>query len=379
MNYNVVHVINDTNTGGAERQLLKVLASSKCRQNYLILSLRGKGLVAKEIEELNIPVISLNLNVFNFPIKFVVAFLLFRRHKPSVIHAWMYHSNLFCGLLSFFLRNMKLVWSIHHNDLSLRFNKFTTIFIAWLGAKLSYIIPVRIICVSSVSLQTHLDFGYNSNRMCVVNNGVNTEEFKYNSLSRVKVREQLMLTDKSLLIGFFARYDPLKNIEGFLKACKIVIDEQNDLPIKILIAGSLMDANNYKLVSLLESIGLNDYTFLLGVRNDMPDLYSSIDVFVNYSFNESFSLVLAEAMSCQVTCISNISGDPCNILGDYGIRKNFESHMDLATAISKVLKINHHDRLSLGLYARRRIELSYNLEQTIKGYESIYWHNIITA
>jgi len=374
MNYNVVHVINDTNTGGAERQLLKVLASSKCKENFLVLSLRSKGVVAKEIEELNIPVISLNLNAFNFPFKFVVALWLFKRHKPSVIHAWMYHSNLFCGLLSFFLRKVKLVWSIHHNDLSLRYNKFTTIIVVWLGAKLSYILPVRIICVSSVSLQTHLDFGYNSNKMCVVNNGVNTEEFKYSSLSRVKVREQLMLTDKSLLIGFFARYDPLKNIEGFLRACKIVIDEHNDLPINVLIAGSLMDANNHKLVSLLESIGLKEYTFLLGVRNDMPDLYSSIDVFVNYSFNESFSLVLAEAMSCQVTCISNIAGDPCNILGDYGVRKNFESDMDLAKTISKILKINHHDRLSLGLYARSRIELNFNLGQTTRGYESIYWN-----
>jgi glycosyltransferase involved in cell wall biosynthesis len=211
--------------------------------------------------------------------------------------------------------------------------------------------------------------------MLVVNNGVNAEEFKYSAESREKLRRHLKLTDKSLVIGFFARYDPLKNIEGFLKACKVVIDDHSDMPIYIIIAGSKMDANNNKLVSSLDFFGLKEFTLLLGVRNDMPDLYSSIDVFVNYSFNESFSLVLAEAMSCQAFCISNISGDPCNILGDYGIRRNFESHTDLAAAIAKVLKIDHHDRLSLGRDARKRIELSYNLDKTIKEYEAIYWNN----
>jgi glycosyltransferase involved in cell wall biosynthesis len=368
----VIHIINDLNTGGAEIQLLKVLRKSPSNQEVLVISLKQVGEIGNKIKKLKIPLIALGINRYNFIHKIVILVTLIKKFNPCVVHTWMYHSNLIGGIAAKFSLKAKIIWSIHHNDLSPELNKRSTIIIARLGALFSFIVPNSIICVSENVLETHSKFGYDSKKLTVIYNGIDTEEFYFIPEGREKLIKELDLNKEDLLIGFFARFDPIKNWKGFLKACEILSKNKNMNSFKIIIGGAGMDNGNIELKRFIDSHKLKNYVYLLGPRDDMPDLLSSMDVVVNSSFNESFSLILAESMACQVLCISTIVGDPCNIVGNYGIRKNFNSSEELSNEIYMFLNQPKHLIQKDRKLARERIINDFDLGKTVYKYSLLY-------
>ena len=131
---------------------------------------------------------------------------------------------------------------------------------------------------------------------------------------------------------------PRKNIEGLLKAFRVLLDDFN-IDSQLLIAGGKgwQDSKifeTYKKLRFTE----RQVKFLGYVPDeDMPRLYSGAELFVFPSFYEGFGLPPLEAMAFGCPIITSNTSSLPEVVGDAGIMVGPSDTRGLAKAIMEVL------------------------------------------
>ena len=165
MQINILHIITDLDTGGAEMMLYKLLAESAGKPvNQLVISLMGEGPVQAKIEALGIEVKNLELRQGQTPKlrSFKLLRQMIKQFQPNVIQGWMYHGNLAASMGVMFLGvKAKVVWNIRQTLYDFVNEKSKTRLIIRLSAWLSKR-PDCILYNSSLSRQQHEGIGFSS-------------------------------------------------------------------------------------------------------------------------------------------------------------------------------------------------------------------------
>lgn len=148
----------------------------------------------------------------------------------------------------------------------------------------------------------------------VLNNGINVEKFAYSSLNREKIRKELRIEDK-LVVGNIARLSEQKNQLFLLDVFKKVHQVNNQTVMLIVGEGELRK----KLENKIKELKLEDNVIMTGSRTDIPELLSSMDIFVLPSIHEGLGIVLIEAQANGMPCIApkNIVPDEAEILENF--------------------------------------------------------------
>lgn len=131
----------------------------------------------------------------------------------------------------------------------------------------------------------------------VINNGFNTEQFKFDINKRKTFRKDFDLEDKFVL-GHIGRFNPQKNHPFLLKVFEIVA-RKNEKAVLLLI-GSGPDLESIK--SIIEKHPYKNRIILFGETHETEQVYAGIDIFVFPSLFEGLGIVALEAQ---------ISGLPC--------------------------------------------------------------------
>lgn len=133
----------------------------------------------------------------------------------------------------------------------------------------------------------------------ILNNAVTTEAFVYNADSRVKIRKEFNIPNNSLVIGHIGRFTDAKNhsyiIDIFAELTKI----NPDVLLVLVGSGSLLNDIKEKVTSL----NISDKVIFTGLRQDIADIMSAVDVFVFPSKYEGFPVTLVEAQCSDLPCI----------------------------------------------------------------------------
>ena len=171
------------------------------------------------------------------------------------------------------------------------------------------------------------------------------------------------------LVGIIARLDPMKDHRTFLRAAARVRERQ---PLaRFLVVGDGPAACRDPLVAAAAELGLRDAVRWLGDRNDLPAVYSALDVHCSSSrFGEGFSNATAEAMACEVACAVTDCGDSARIVGSTGRVVPPGDDAALAVAIEDLTAA---DRVPLGIMARRRIESEFSLDAMVRQTDAVLW------
>lgn len=371
----ILYVINILQTGGAELQMInlaKTLTKTK-GVKLKIISLKEKGDISGNmLLGLDVDIIYLGLNFRNILYCFYRLLSEIKEFKPDAIHSWMYHSNLFLSLALFFSSYHKyVIWSIHHNDLSIRNNKLSTLIVSKISVLLSHIFKPAIVFVSDRAKYTHLNSGYSKKNAIVIENAIDLEYFKYNEDARKRIVNELGLPDNSLLVGYFGRFDVIKNHHGFLHGMNMFFEKNLNSNVYLIMAGSGISKDNQELVAMIKRERLDSRVKLLGIRTDMPAIYSSIDLCVLMSFNESFSLVLVEAMSCGAVCIASSEADPIGIL-EAGNKLPENTPNSFCCMLSEFI----NDRIEKKRSSKKSISMHslarFDLKEQAKKYMTLY-------
>lgn len=366
----ILHIITGLSDGGAEAVLYRLCAHD-FRDRHHVISLTGAGKYGPLLQTRGVPVTCLNM-----PRGRVTAsglwrlYRLARELKPDVVQTWMYHADLLGGLTAWLAGSRNIVWGIHHTTLVPGKSRRSTIAVVRICASISRLVPKRIICCAEEAIKVHTALGYDANRMVFVPNGYDLTAFRPDSPSGASVRSELGL-GSGPVIGFVARYDPLKDHDNLLQALHLL--KATGLRPVCLLAGTGMEHGNAALAERVAHYGLLDQIRLLGRRGDVPHVMNALDVHVMSSVSEAFPNVLAEAMACGTPCISTNVGDAAAIVGHTGwIVPPSDPHA-LADAIGQALgDLTGPVWAERRDAARRRIESKFSIAQMVESYRAVW-------
>jgi glycosyltransferase involved in cell wall biosynthesis len=367
MNAKVVFLIRDLNYAGAQRQLV-TLAKGLDKQYFdvTVLYFYAGGPLAKELEIDGIKAICLDKqerwDIIPL-LKRLVGHI--REIKPNVLHGYLGESNLLCIFLKPLFPKTRMIWGIRESDTD-------PSLYGWLGRLLSYLECklsrfADLIIVNSYAGKTYYQkYGFPSQKMVVIPNGINIERFVPLREAGKKIRKEWGISEDVILIGKVGRLDPMKDHPTFLKAAAIICQTRQD--IRFLCIGTGPEIYAQELQELTDKLGLRDKVIWSHTRGDMTSVFNAFDIATSASaYGEGFGNVIGEAMACSVPCVVTDVGDSRMIVGDTGIVVPPKNPQALANAWLKTLENTKKSSLAIaGEYsnkvtnARERIEKNFS-------------------
>jgi glycosyltransferase involved in cell wall biosynthesis len=368
----VAHVITSLDANGAQLMLYRLLtAQQSARVDSLVISLTETGPVGEKLRSLGIPVAALGMCATRpTPGDLIRLATHLRRFGPSVVQTWMYHADLIGGLASRGAGNSPVVWGIHNSNLDPAVCKRQTIWVAKACARLSGRLPTRIVCCSESARIAHVTLGYADEKMVVIPNGFDLDEFKPDPGARESVRQELGIPPEGLVVGIVSRFHPHKDLQTFVEAARRMRARRDDT--HFILCGDGLTWENPELAGWIEGAGLSAHCRLLGKRNDVARLQASFDIGCLSSCGEAFPLVVGEAMACGVPCVVTDVGDSALIVGETGRVVPPRDPAALAHALCELGAMGRHGRLQLGTTARDRIARLFSLPVTCDRYTWLY-------
>lgn len=354
--------------------LCRLLSQLKDKTTPLVISMLPPGPVGKLISDLGIEVRSLKLT--NNPISLVRGFWtllsLIREYRPSVVHTWMYHSDLVGGLAAKLCGVPRVIWCVRHANISLALNKPRTVLVAKICAWLSSYLPYKIVFASRKAQSIHENFGYNSSKSLTIFNGFDLNKFRpATPEERAMFRKKLNIPDNYKLVGLVARFDPVKNHEGFIEMASYLTKMKEN--VHFLMVGRGVTQSNDYLIRLINEYGLIGRFTLLGERDDMPEILRCLDALCLTSYSESFPNVLAEAMASGTPCVSTDVGDAKEILGDFGFTVPINKMDLLSRKVVEIIERASKDQDQLPEGARASIVERFELKEISRRYIALYY------
>lgn len=308
-----MHIITGLGDGGAEASLYRLVEADNSN-SHAVFSLTSGGKYADKLRLIGVDVRSFHLKLnFMLPFRLVSLARNIKQSSPDVVQTWMYHANLIGGLASRIVGEKKVIWGVHRSDSVTSLSLFTRI-IAKLNCWLSKILPSQIIFCADSARVEHKRIGFSSKKMSVIVNGVDLRVFR--SKASKRLRDEYSVSPEECLFGMIARYHPVKDHENFLDALARL--DAAEHPWACFLVGSGITSDNQDLVTKIHERVLSHRIFLLGPRDDIPDVMNAIDVCVLASKSEAFPNVLIEAMACGTPCITTDVGDAAAIVGNNG-------------------------------------------------------------
>ena len=162
------------------------------------------------------------------------------------------------------------------------------------------------------------------NNITIIDNGINTEAFKYIPTVRAQVRNELQLNEK-FVIGNVGRFTPQKNHEFLIELfCKIKEKKKNAV-LMLVGEGPLM----LHIQEMAKEKNISKSVLFLGAKKNVNELYQAMDVFVLPSLWEGFGIVNIEAQTAGLRCVvSDVVPEEVNLTGNV-IRHNLNDPMGL--------------------------------------------------
>ncbi len=368
----VVHVISGLGQGGAEAVLNRLLMAPSHAIRHTLISFTDDGLYGASLRAAGISVITLDMK----PGKITPGdFMRLRRElavlRPDVVQTWMYHADAIGGLAARMAGLRHIAWGIRNSGENLKSSSKSAWLLARFCGLVSGWLPQTIICCAEGARARHVQWGYDADKMVVIQNGYDLTRWQPNPQARSRFRQEWQVGPDEPVIGFVARWNPLKDHRSLIQAlaeCK-----KQGLVLRCVLAGKGLETGNAELMQLLRAADVTEQVILLGMRDDVPDLMNALDVHVLSSLAEGFPNVVAEAMACGVPGVVTDVGDAALIVGETGWVVSAQDPQALAGAIAQAFAaIGQEGRQAIAERARARVLQEFSLPNMVERYEQTW-------
>jgi glycosyltransferase involved in cell wall biosynthesis len=303
----VLHIISDTNIGGAGRVLLNYLAFRDDTEFEISVALPRGSLLAERDEMHGVTVYELDgLRDRSFDLKAIKALKkLIKTAKPDIVHTHGAFSGRIaakrCGVPVVFTRHSAFAPSGYVTS-GLGKILFRTI---------TKLYADRIIAVSPVCKNALTASGVPEGMIDVVLNGTPPLE-RLTAEKRAAAREGYGVADGAFAIGILARVEPYKGHMYLLDAARALIESGEN--IKVLIAGTGEYEQTVR--DRADELRLGDAVTFLGFVGEIEAFLGALDVQVNASTVEATSLSLLEGMSIGLPAVASDDGGNPEVITD---------------------------------------------------------------
>ena len=202
----------------------------------------------------------------------------------------------------------------------------------------------------------------------VIPNTVDIERFD-KGICRSRTRKHLGVTDTQFLWLAAGRLTPAKDYPNLIRAFS-VLAQRWDTQLVIAGEGPLRD----DLSRQIDDLGLSDHVRLLGLRDDMPDLYRASDALVLSSAWEGMPNVVLEAMASATPIVSTAVGAVPELVtdGESGFVVPPGDHIALADAMERMMDIPQDARQAFGKAGYDNVRSEFSLDRVIDKWEDLF-------
>ena len=295
--------------GGIERRLVAVAPRLRDRGwNVRVVCIREEGPLARELRDAGIP-----LEVIPFPSRFSPPALrrlaaTFREHDARVVHSHMYRSNIPASVAGKIAGVPAIFAHIHNVDSWDNWRQ------AAVDRAISRLRTATIAVSRAVQEDVMAKLGLPEERVPVLYNGINIDEFQPDASLRLRLREEWRVGRDEVLFLVPARLHPQKNLAGVMRTFQQLVEKESSLR-----AFRLVFAGSGKLEEELRAQAgplLDRRVMFLGQRDDMPAVYNAADAVILSSFKEGFSNAVVEALAAGKPFIGSDVGGNREAVGD---------------------------------------------------------------
>jgi glycosyltransferase involved in cell wall biosynthesis len=205
-------------------------------------------------------------------------------------------------------------------------------------------------------------------RITTIANGVDVQRFEGPG-DKAGLARSLGLDASSLFIAAAGRLTEQKGHRYLVEAATPVVRAYPNAHFLLMGEGELRP----ELERRIQEAGLVDHVHLLGVREDLPFLLASADLFALPSLWEGFSIALLEAMAAGKPVVATaVSGsDEAMIPGETGWVVPPRDGKALADAMLEALSDPPGAR-AMGLRAREKVAKDFSAQKQAREYLALY-------
>ncbi|HOW42781.1 MAG TPA: glycosyltransferase [Candidatus Omnitrophota bacterium] len=220
----------------------------------------------------------------------------------------------------------------------------------------------QVIVLSECQKQVFVKRGILAKKIQVVPTGINLD--KYVSVRNGQLlMKQFDLSNFQFAIMTVASLIPDKGINFLLDAAQIVLKKYSK--VCFLIVGDGPEAHNLK--AQAKRLKIENNVIFMGLRNDIPELLSTADIFVLPTLAEAMSFSILEAMSSGKPIIaSDVGGIPEVVQHQYNGFLIPPKHPEVLADHLLLLIDNSNLREIMGKRSIQIVEQKFNLNSSIE-------------
>jgi len=360
----VALVIRSLAPGGAERQFVLLARLLRARGHHVcVFVFYGGGALEGEVIRSGVTVVvpgkSHRWDVIGFISRLARAL---RQFRPDVIHTYGPVPNMVGVALRPLVGMVHVVWGVRSAELDWsryeRIVKYSHRASAWLSRG-----AWAILVNSEAGIRYHRSLGYPSRLMRFVPNGIDLQTFRPDPAGGAALRTMLGLS--GTVIGIVGRLDPIKDHDTFLRAARRYLDGGGSARF-LIVGGGSADYAQW-LSGRVRELKLEPAVVIAGHREDLPAVYSAMDVHTLTSRGEGTPNAVGEAMACGVACVVTDVGDAAGMVAGTGRVIPPGDPAALADAWTSLLAVDPESRAEA---ARRRVAERYSVEQLLNSTEA---------
>jgi glycosyltransferase involved in cell wall biosynthesis len=348
--------------GGAERQVISLargLARRGWRVSVVGLTGTGGG-AARELAAAGVAFVSLRMRKgIADPRGWLALARWIRRERPDILHAHLPHATWMARGVRLLSPVRAVVDTVHTSATGSRGQGTGYRLTGWLSEVVT--------AVSTAVADAYGKAGLvRADRVTVLPNGTDDQEWRPDAAVRAEVRKTLELANEFLWCAA-GRLEPLKDYPTMLKAIAGLPETA-----RLVIAGS--GPQEATLRRLAESLGIAPRVRWLGFEPNMRPWLQAADGFVLSSLWEGLPVSLLEAGACGLPSVATAVAGSQEVVvdGATGYLAQPQDVDSLRRAMARLMQMRPESRRAMGMDARLRVEARFSLSSVLDRWEALY-------
>lgn len=305
----ITHFVESLDRGGLERMVVEL---AKLQQQHghqcQVVCLFERGTLARELDELGIPVGACHKRQGADPLALARARRLVRAHGTEVLHTHNAVAHYQAVLATLGLGIYRIVNTRHGMGGNARTARREWLYRRALGRTHAVITVCEAACRDAIRRGI-----VPLAKVKVVPNGIRVDAFRPASPTmRLQLLRMLALPGQTRLIGSVGRLNWAKDQASLIRAFRQVHEQRPDTALLLIGDGEL----RAELQQCAIDEGVHDSVHFLGDRNDVHELLQGLDQFVLSSVSEGYSMALLEACAVVLPIVATDVGGNGEIVRD---------------------------------------------------------------
>ncbi|MDQ2805593.1 MAG: glycosyltransferase [Chloroflexota bacterium] len=359
---NVMHLIDVTGRGGAEKALVD-LARGLDRRRYAVsvCATRSAGNYQPLLDAAGIPSLILDRQSRRDLYKLGGLVQVLRRQPIHILHAHLFGSNTWARLLGT-LAGVPVIIAHEHGSAKAAHE-------IWLD-RLLYRLGDAVVVPSAASKRLLMQLeGLPAHALSVVYNGVDTAQFAGHAVTPA-IRRTLGLDPTALLIGSVGRLSADKGGQDVLiRAVAQLRQTQPQVGLVFIGDGPLRPS----LTGLAAQLGQTAAVQFTGVRPDVAQLLGALDLFVLPSLHEALPIAVLEALAVGLPVVTTRVGGVPEVVQDgvTGVLVPPGDAAALAAALARLIA-DPAGAARLAAAGQARVRADFTLDAMIAQVDQLY-------